>query len=221
MNKYNDYSNLAMLVVVSGLDTCTTFGHDFVVASQDHFEARIGRFLHCFWLVLSYIDCNEFTIDEYTKECPSMSILTRSSTTSSRIVCAKFTPFPHLHDGFAQSRRCRAHLGMPFKKKIGANPWSFLDWLWKRHNAECQRHNRWSEEKMPIIPGRLYEAEEQEKANASQRMDKGKRGSGNGWPEGPSLDTMTIYWQNYTKKIKGATKITSESYMTCCRDAVE
>ena len=55
--------------------------------------------------------------------------------------------FPHWHDEFEQFGRCRADLGMSFKKEIGVNPGSFLYSLWKRQNAECQRHNHSREEK--------------------------------------------------------------------------
>ena len=66
------------------------------------------------------------------------------------------------------------------------NPRTFLDWKWKRQNAECQRHNHcskredahtWQLAALAIDEEqqkRLNEAEEQEKAIPPQRMTQRK-----------------------------------------------
>ena len=77
---------------------------------------------------------------------------------------------------------------MPIKNEIGAIRWSFLDWLWIRQNAECQRYNHCTKEKMPVPAAaltideeeqrKLDEAEEQEKANPLKDDTKESVGQG-------------------------------------------
>ena len=72
-------------------------------------------------------------------------------------------------------------LSLLIKNEIGANPWSFLDWLWKRQNAEYVRDTIIAmKRRCPYLAATLSideeqqerpdDAEEQEKAIPPQRM---------------------------------------------------
>ena len=86
---------------LSCLDTCTTFGHDFVLASLGHFETRTGRLPNCSRLVHAHLATSSRTVHAHL--ATSSRTVGAHLATSSRTVGAHLAHFPHWHDEFAQS----------------------------------------------------------------------------------------------------------------------